>query len=91
MNTKSLKILIVDDEPLLREVLGLHLNGLGHQVVFEASNGVEAFDIFRFNSGMIDLVITDRDMIGGNGVKLIEDIKGLSPTTPVILCSGRDT
>jgi DNA-binding response OmpR family regulator len=58
----------------------------GYRVV-SCTGGEEALE--RFKKGGVDLVLTDLIMPGLDGNKLIEEIKGLSPQTPVILLSGK--
>ncbi|MDQ3377611.1 MAG: response regulator, partial [Actinomycetota bacterium] len=50
------KVLIVDDEPNIREVVGLYLRRDGHEVV-SAADGEEALELFR--SAAPDLVVLD--------------------------------
>lgn len=81
--TKTL--LLVDDEPDLREILRLEFEGAGWHVL-EAENGKRAFDIFLENS--IDAVITDVRMPGGNGIQLLENIKSRNKKIPVLVVTG---
>lgn len=80
-----LRILVVEDEPLVREVLGVYLTEDFHHVTL-ASNGREGLDAFR--GGEFDLVLTDRAMPEMNGDQLAGEIKKLKPTQPVILLTG---
>ncbi len=80
-----LRILVVDDEPLLREVIVACLSGDGH-VVTTASDGVEGLELFK--SEKFDLVITDRAMPRMNGDQLAQKIKELVPTIYIILLTG---
>ena len=80
-----LHVLVVDDEPLIREIVAKYLEGDGHTVEIVA-NGLEALE--RFQAGEFDLVITDRAMPNMDGEALAAAIKGLKPDTPVILLTG---
>ncbi len=82
---RSLSILVVDDEDLVREMLQAYLQEDGHQVE-TARNGKEALE--KFKPGAVDLVITDRAMPELNGEKLASMIKKVSPSTPVIMLTG---
>ncbi len=82
---RPLRVLVVDDEPLVRAVLTEYLTGDGHQVT-TAANGAEALALFR--AGTFDLVITDLAMPGLTGDRLAAAIKALAPHTPVVLSSG---
>jgi len=85
-NPGSLKILIVDDEPDLREVMTYDLKGEGFQVV-EAANGRSAFDLIK--AGGIHLVISDVRMPGGDGIELLDNVQKMSAPKPVmIIVSG---
>ena len=83
--TARLRILVVDDEPVVIQVIQATLLLSGH-VVTTASSGDEALELFR--SGKWDLVITDRKMPGKTGEELAREIKMLDPTMPVIMTTG---
>ena len=80
-----LRILLVDDEPQVREVLAAFLEIDGHRVQ-PAADGAEG--LRRFGEGSFDLVITDKAMPGMSGNQMAREIKQLSPATPIILLSG---
>jgi CheY-like chemotaxis protein len=82
---KRLRILVVDDEPVVAQVILAALLLSGH-VVATASSGVEALELFR--GGDWDLVITDRKMPGKDGDELAVEIKVLNPMMPVIMTTG---
>ena len=81
----ALRILVVEDEPLVREVLGVYLAEDNHQVT-TAENGREGLEKFR--AGEFDLVMTDRSMPEMNGDALAAAIKQLRPAQPVLLLTG---
>ena len=70
-----IKVLIVDDEPFIRQGLSLLIKWKEHgcEVIGEASNGNEAMDIIKNKS--VDLVITDIKMPEMNGLELIKSAK----------------
>jgi DNA-binding NtrC family response regulator len=80
------KILLVDDEETILDTYSLLLGEKGYSVV-TAENGIKALEEFSRNS--FDLVITDLAMPDGDGFKLLEEIKGRSPKTPVIVFTGK--
>jgi signal transduction histidine kinase/ActR/RegA family two-component response regulator len=82
---RSLDVLVVDDEPMVRDVMALYLTGDGHRVQ-TASNGHEGLE--QFKAGHFDVVLTDQAMPGLNGGELAGLIKALAPTVPVILITG---
>jgi PAS domain S-box-containing protein len=85
-----LRILAVDDDPMLIQSLRDTLEMDGH-VVITANNGQEGIDTFEDaqKSGQkFDLVITDLGMPYVDGRKVAAAVKGLSAATPVILLTG---
>ena len=80
-------ILVVDDEPLLPELVVNVLKPLGYKVL-AASNGKEALEVSRNFEGTIDLLLTDVIMPGMNGRDLAVDLLIERPETKVIFMSG---
>ena len=81
------RILVVDDEEYIRDILSKMLSVMGFEVAV-AGTGNEALNIFLKNS--IALVFTDLNMPGMNGWTLASHIKEKSPNTPVILITGSE-
>lgn len=79
------KILIVDDEQQLRDVLKTVLQDEGHEVV-EASNGNVALEQFRQTA--TDLIITDIVMPDKEGLETIIDFRRMYPGVKIIAMSG---
>ena len=73
-------ILCVDDEVDILELFRDEFLDLGFKVL-EASNGADAFDIFRTNH--VDCVVSDIRMPGGDGVSLVKNIKGEGSDVPI--------
>ncbi len=82
---RALRVLVVDDQEIICELLAEHLASDGHTTA-SAANGREALEIFRGQP--FDLIITDQSMPMMNGAQLGYAIKGISPETPVILLTG---
>jgi signal transduction histidine kinase/ActR/RegA family two-component response regulator len=80
-----LHVLVVDDEPIARDVLSEYLMGDGH-TVDTAANGREGFE--KFKAGRYAVVITDRAMPEVGGDQLAAMVKEHAPDTPVILLTG---
>jgi signal transduction histidine kinase len=78
-------ILLVDDEPDIRDVLSLTLSDMGCQV-YEAENGDEALRIFK--DVQPSMVMTDIKMPGMDGIELLQKIKHENPETEVIMITG---
>ncbi|MBF0562419.1 MAG: sigma-54-dependent Fis family transcriptional regulator, partial [Alphaproteobacteria bacterium] len=81
----SRKILIVDDEARMREVLSIALGQMGY-VVHGVANGVEA--LAALETMAIDLVLTDQRMPRLGGRQLLEAIKETRPELPVVLMTA---
>jgi CheY-like chemotaxis protein len=81
----GLRILLVDDEPNVRESIALVLGLDGHKVT-ERESGVSALQELEHNS--YDLVVTDFRMRGMNGDELARRIKAKYPETPIMMLTG---
>ncbi len=84
------RILVVDDQAVLCEILVEYLASDGHEVE-TALDGYEALEKFRAataTGGGFDLVITDRAMPGMNGESLAMGVKALEPGTRVVMLTG---
>jgi len=79
-----LNILVVDDEPVARDILSHYLVADGHSVEM-AANGYGALEKFR--KEQFDLVITDQAMPGLTGLQLAEAIKK-EANTPILMLTG---
>jgi PAS domain S-box-containing protein len=81
-------ILLVEDEPMVRELGRTVLEELGYEVT-AASNGKEALRILaERKEGPFDLLFTDVVMPEMGGRELAEKLRPLCPATKVIFCSG---
>ena len=81
-------ILLVEDEPSLRLVIGESLRDLGY-VIHEAANGQEALEVWQRHHAQIDLLFSDMVMPGGiSGQDLAERFREEKQGLKVILSSG---
>jgi two-component system, response regulator, stage 0 sporulation protein F len=80
-----LKILIVDDEIWVRELLEEFLNLQGYQVTL-AANGEEALN--KIDQDRPDVVLLDIKMPGINGLEVLGTIKGLDKKIGIIMLSA---
>ncbi len=83
---EKLRILVVEDEPLVREVLSVYLAEDQHDIEI-AENGREGLEKFKAG-GKFDLVMTDRAMPEMNGDQLAVEIKKMKPDQRVLLLTG---
>jgi DNA-binding NtrC family response regulator len=79
------RILLVDDEPSVLRALGAFLEDEGYQVM-EASDFKDATTLLV--GGEFDVLITDLDLPGGNGLDLVRRARSLLPRLLPILVTG---
>ncbi|MDP9797193.1 PAS domain S-box-containing protein [Catenuloplanes nepalensis] len=80
-------ILVVDDEPDLREVVRRMLGKSGYDVI-TAADGTEAMERVHAHPGRIDLLITDIMMPEMSGTELAEQLREIRDGVPVLFMSG---
>ena len=83
------KILIIDDEQDVRDVLKLQLGEGGYNVI-EAQDGEEGVNLMKKGSNLVEvgLIICDIRMPKVNGIEAIEYLKANCPSIPVMVVSG---
>ncbi len=88
--SRSLRILCIDDEPHVRLLLRDCLTNLGHRVETASSGkqGVEMFCAALRTDQAFESVITDLGMPGIDGHQVARSIKAASPKTPVVMLTG---
>jgi len=84
----SKKILIVDDDQLLRDVVGQYLSKNGYQVQIPntALETIETFEAGQYSLAIIDLVMPD---IGG--IELMESLLSKDPNLKIVIMTGYPT
>ncbi len=82
---KPLKVLFVDDNELVRQLILEYLKADNH-VVELASDGQEA--LRKFSKDRFDLIITDSAMPGMSGSQMVASIKKTRPAMPIIMLTG---
>lgn len=83
---RQLRILAVDDDPLVLANTAALAEDLGHTVL-KAASGSEALDLL-LDHDEIDLVITDQAMPGMTGLELAKELQSLRPGLPVVIATG---
>ena len=81
------KILVVDDEPMIREMTAASIKSIGLEVI-EASDGVEAIELFQRHRDKIICVLCDLTMPRMDGWGTLKILREIAPEIPVILASG---
>jgi CheY-like chemotaxis protein len=85
VEVRRLRVMVVDDEPAVRDLLRDMVAALGHDVEAYES-GVEAFKHYR--PGSIDLLLTDLGMPGVSGWKLSSNIRAVDPDVTIVYVTG---
>src|SRR6202163_363210 len=83
--TRDIRVLVVDDEPMMSDSLRQHLVDEGY-AVDTAASGAEAIDLF--DTGGHHLVICDLQLPDMDGLTLLRHMKDARPTTEVIVVTG---
>jgi len=93
VNNAKIRILCIDDEPLLREMLKEILEFSEHKVEVAdgGKSGLEAFHEAKKRGEPFDVVITDLGMPYVDGRQVAQTVKTESPNTPVIMLTGWGT
>lgn len=85
LGERELHVLVVDDQPILRQLLCEYLQADMHTAE-TAADGPDALEKFRH--GKFDVVLTDQVMGEMNGYDLAAQLKAIRPEVPVILLTG---
>lgn len=85
-NKPAARILVVDDEDVLREMLGDALRLSGFEVL-EAADGSKALTVLQ--SGKVDLIISDVNMPGMDGYEMLSHLRAQGDETPAIMLTAR--
>lgn len=82
----ALKVLIVEDEDLIREVIVINLSRAGYEV-FQAGNGEDGIETFK--SVKPDVILLDINLPGIDGFEVCRRIREEAPTTGIIMLTAR--
>lgn len=85
MPANSPHILVVDDDPEIRKLLGRYMDGQGFRVSLAADR--REFET-RMATGRIDLVVLDVMLPDGSGLDICRELRGRRPEVPVILLTA---
>jgi CheY-like chemotaxis protein len=86
----GLRILVIDDDPVLLQALCHTMEDEGHVVVAASGGqaGIDIFDASQRSTERFSVVVTDLGMPHVDGRKVASAVKAASPTTPVVLLTG---
>ena len=82
------KILVIDDNRLVRDTVQMVLTAAGYEVIVaaEGRQGVKSFALAQ-----PDLVITDIIMPEKDGIEVVTELRRMNPAIPIIAISGNDS
>ncbi|MDX9868664.1 MAG: PAS domain-containing protein, partial [Kiritimatiellia bacterium] len=80
-------ILLVEDEPGVRNLASVVLQSAGYHV-FSCESAESAKTLFERERARIDLLFSDVVLVGQNGIDLAHELRVMTPSLPVLLCSG---
>jgi CheY-like chemotaxis protein len=87
---RSLRVLLIDDDPTLIESLRSALADEGHKVSTATGGqaGIDSFRAARASKMPFDIVITDLAMPDVDGHEVVASLRAIEPATPIILLTG---
>ncbi|MBW2031381.1 MAG: response regulator [Deltaproteobacteria bacterium] len=79
------RVLVIDDDPQIRETLGRFLRSHGSEVLVACNwpQGLEMVMAKRF-----DVVLTDLEMPGPDGIEVVKRVRDISPETAILMITG---
>ena len=88
MQQITTKVLLVEDEPVARDILGFYLNTVFEEVVV-AEDGLKGLEIYKkAQKGEFDLVLTDVKMPNMDGIEMLENIYEINHNQKFIIVSA---
>ncbi len=82
-----ISVLLVDDEPALLDVAQIFLEKAGTMKVTLSESGYNALDLLK--TGDFDIIVSDYEMPGMNGIDLLKVVKSANHDIPFIIFTGR--
>ena len=85
--TRRARVLVVDDNEDVRDVIVAYLDVLGYRAL-QAASGQDALELLEGGAGSVDLLMADYAMPGMSGTELARAVRGKWPELPVIVITG---
>ena len=85
LKNKPKRMLVVDDEKSVRDLLAEYLNEYGYEVTC-AANGQDALQVYK--QGHFDIVLSDLNMAPMDGLELLNKVKEVNPDVLFIMITG---
>ena len=82
------KVLIIDDDPVLRAMVHEYFQKHGAEHILEAGDGMEALEHIEREGAGLDLILSDLNMPRLDGVELINRLRDMAYTGPIVIISG---
>src|SRR5579863_7172570 len=79
------KILLIDDEGVVRRALKAALSRLGHEIL-EAADGPDALALLK--KGKADLIVLDRGLPGMSGSQVLREIRKIDAAVKIVVLTG---
>lgn len=80
--------MVVDESPEVLDSVAMLLERLGRAEVYKFRSGEEALNCFALFPSEFELVITDLELPGLNGVELCQRMRNITPSSKIILSTG---
>jgi len=90
MSFGELRVLVVDDIAMTRDLIAGFLKHSGVGQVLKAGGGREAFDLVVSTVGLVNIVLCDWNMPDMNGLDLMREVRKSQPAMPFVFITGRD-
>jgi two-component system NtrC family response regulator len=84
---KAFEILVIDDEPEIRELLTEHLRTRGYRTA-TAGDGLAAVSLIQRSGGQFGLILTDLSLPGLDGLAVLKAARAASPSAQVVIITG---
>ncbi len=81
-----MKVLLVDDNPMTRDMMKDLLTEMGHEVVGEAGDGEEAIKVFK--ATLPELVLLDMIMPVKTGLEALPELKAINPAAKIVMVTA---
>ena len=88
MPDNNLPALVIDDDAVIRRILGFALNRAGVDTVLEAADGQEAKDLVENGGGPFCLIVCDWLMPVMDGMEFLEYFRGVDGETPFVMLTS---
>ncbi|OFW84335.1 MAG: hypothetical protein A2018_07305 [Alphaproteobacteria bacterium GWF2_58_20] len=86
----DLRVLVVDDIPMTRDLVSEILRHMGVSQVFKASGGHEALEVVSSSGGLINTILCDWNMPDMEGIDLLRVVRKENKDIPFLFLTGRD-